>query len=133
MRTTLYPPLVADHGTISVKRGGAQQLTLRAGAAHAGRVYQLAGSLTGTRPGFRLAGLDVALNPDAYFVHTVKVGAPPITPASGRLDASGEGRAALALPPLPASLVGVKAHHAFVLLAPAPIYTSNAARVELVP
>lgn len=79
------------------RSGGTQTLRLRAGAGHAGRSYAILGSVTGTRPGMRLLGLQIPLHPDAYTSLAASGGPPVFHTFQGRLDASGGATASLAL------------------------------------
>jgi len=100
---------------VSVAAGGTVDLDLVAGVEHAGRVYVVLGSASGTDPGFDVAGVHVPLNPlDFYFTHTLKASGGPLTPALGALDAQGRADVAFALPAgLDPALAGLTLHHAF--------------------
>jgi len=105
--------LTASPHALRAAVGGSQVLGLRAGLAHAGQAYWLVGSLSGIRPGFRLFGFDVPLNPDAYTVLTLSpLGAPYYVGFQGQLDAAGRATATLALP---AGLPALTVQHAFVV------------------
>jgi hypothetical protein len=112
------PSLLADAGVVSLSQGVAQGLQLGACLEHAGDFYFLAGSATGTSPGFVLGGLPVPLNPDAYFLHTLShPGSPPLATSFGVLDAWGKGSSSCALPPgSQATLAGLTLHHAYAVL-----------------
>jgi hypothetical protein len=84
----------------------------------AGDVYALAGTASGTTPGFAFGAFAVPLNPDAYFLHTVNhAGSPPLSASLGLLDAYGRATAGFALPPgSDPALSGLELHHAYALL-----------------
>jgi len=130
-RTRLLP-LTAEGGQISVSGGGTQELTLDAGPAHAGKLYLVAGSLSGTSPGTPLPLVTVPLNQDSYLVLSItKANQAPFVNTFGVLDGQGRGSAAIALPPGTGivGLAGLTAHHAFVALDPvtaAAEFASNA-------
>jgi hypothetical protein len=112
------PSLLADASSVSLSQGGAQGLQLGACLEHAGDLYFLAGSATGTSPGFVFGGLPVPLNPDAYFLYTLNhPGSPPLATSFGVLDAWAKGSSSFALPPdSPATLAGLTLHHAYAVL-----------------
>lgn len=128
--------LTASPATISVSAGGQQDFTLAAGAAAAGLPYLLAGSLSGTVPGFAVGGFTVPLNPDDYFTYTLSFpNVFPLSNSSGLLDASGAASASLTLPGgLPPSLAGLIAEHAYAVVGPGGlVHVSNPERLRLVP
>ena len=140
---TAIPPggaLAGTPDTISTTAGGTQDLLLSAGSPNAGRLYALVGSISGTAPGFPLApGLLLPLNivGDAYFLVTVNSPSTTLVNPVNVLDAAGHASAAFTLPvgigvTFPA-LVGVTAHHAFVLITPAIDFASNAVPCTLLP
>lgn len=131
-------PLNGSPLALSIAAGGAQQLALRAGAEHAGRVYLLSGSASGTAPGFPLPPLLVPLNFDAYTQFLLGApNAPPLQPSLGFLDARGEANSAFTLPPgSVAAMLGPQLHHAYVLLdlgSGQLVFASNAVSVQLEP
>ena len=119
--------------------GGTAQLTLSAGAEHAGRLYLVLGSTSGTAPGLPIDDLLLPLNPDAYFQFTLaNPGGGVLTDALDFLDAGGQASAALAIPaganPV---LAGSAADHAYVVIdvpgTGALSFASNAVGTELLP
>ena len=112
------PHLLADADAVSVSQGGIQNHQLGACAEHAGDLFLLAGSTTGTSPGFTFSGLPVPLNPDAYFLFTVNhPGTPPLAGSFGLLDAFGLAEASFSLPPgSAATLAGLVVNHAYAVL-----------------
>jgi hypothetical protein len=132
-------PLSADVDTVSIAAGGAQQLTLDAGTAHAGQLYLVLGSVNGSAPGIPFGDVRVPLNYEpVYFVHTAaSPGAWPLFGSLGTLDALGRGSARFDLGgrPVPAGVAGTTVHHAYVLFdAGLQLrYASNAVRVRILP
>ena len=126
---------------ISLAAGGSQSWQLDAGAALSGLPYLVLGTASGTSPGTTVSGLQLDLNVDAYTLFTVKH--PNTTFLSntlGVLDANGEASAGLNVPAAAdPSLVGVKLHHAYLVLELIPgvtlnaVATSNPVAVTLVP
>jgi hypothetical protein len=132
------PSVLADATSVSLSQGGVQSLQLGACQDHAGDLYVLAGSATGTSPGFLLAGKAVPLNADPYFLFSLKHrNAPPLGGSTGVLDASGKANAAFALPPgTDPGLAGLVLHHAYCVLDAATLQVeavSDAVPVALVP
>ena len=108
------------HGApeVSAASGGIQNLYLRAGTAHAGELFLILGSLSGTSPGLPIPGttLTLPLNYDPYTgLLFSSSGAGFVTPFSGTLDAQGEANSLLAIPAGTNPVhVGKAFHHAFV-------------------
>ncbi len=131
------PSLLADGPSVSLTLGGSQTLELGACLEHAGDLYVLAGSATGTRPGFAFAGFDVPLNLDAYFLHTLTQPGFPLTAPIGVFDAFGRAHASFALPAgFEPTLAGLTLHHAYAVLDPATLAleaVSPAVPVALLP
>ncbi len=98
---------------LALLAGDTLTLTLDAGAANAGKVYFLRGSITGCSPGIRLAGTRIPLNArnDPYFAYSRQ---------SGRLDGAGRALIQIQLPPVQpgdalAALKDRTLSHAFVI------------------
>jgi len=130
-------PLTADVVAATIQ-GGKQKLALAAGKAHAGKVYLVLGTLSGTMPGVKLGSLTLPLNADAYFGLTLtNPNAPPLASSLGFLSAEGNGSTSFAFPPsTPPALVGMTLHHAFAVLdvrASSIDFTSNAVRLDIYP
>jgi hypothetical protein len=130
--------LSANAAELSVSSGGTQSLALHAGSAHAGEVYWVIGSTSGTAPGSPLGAFTLPLNLDSYFTFTLTHANSPALPGSfGNLDASGAASAAIVLPAASSpSLVGAQGQHAFATLDAATLSvtgTSNPVAVTLVP
>lgn len=115
--------------------GGTQSWALDAGVANANRFYILAGTLSGTRPGFTLGGWNVPLNQDSWFqVSLLAANGAVYTNSWGLLDANGKANASFNFPAGFGWMNGALIHHAFVVLDMAtvqPIYVSNPTSVKL--
>lgn len=108
----------ASPTSLPLPEAGNQYMHLAAGPARAGDVYWIFGSATGTAPGIQLGSVLLPLVPDAYSVHTIKVGLPLFQNTLGLLDADGNATASLQLPPnLDPSLAGAQLFHAYILYA----------------
>ena len=123
--------------TFSVSAGGPRRMELHPGPAYAGRVYLLAGSLTGTA-GIPVGSVTVPLTADVYTNFTIAhPNTPPLQNSFGMLDAQGEAMATFSTPPgaISASLIGTSVWHAFGLITPSGTldYASNAVKLDLVP
>ena len=114
-------PLTTDRLEASLAQGSVTSFALNAGAQHGGESYLLAGSASGTQPGFALDGVLVPLQPDAYLNLTiVKANQPPFGSTLGQLDPGGAGAASLTLPAgLTPSLAGLTLNHAWIAFDPA--------------
>ncbi|TAJ16621.1 MAG: hypothetical protein EPO68_10785 [Planctomycetota bacterium] len=136
--------LTADIGTlfhtapeISTAAGGSQDLLLRAGPAHAGEIWVMVGSISGTNPGTAVPGtsLTLPLVLDAYS-SAILAGGAPLSKVIGVLTPLGIGQSTLALPAgVAAALAGTVVHHAYVALDANGAFThaSNAAALRLAP
>jgi hypothetical protein len=131
-----WPLLGTDTESISLASGGAQVMTLDAGAAHADALYLVLGSASGVAPG--LAGdTHVPLNFDAYLHWTLLHPNTLIAASFGFLDGAGGGVASVSLPggAFP-DLAGVELFHAYLVIDPVPVElvaASNAALLRLLP
>ena len=130
--------LSVDSSVIDLAAGGSQDFDLSAGAAHAGMLYLLLGSLSGTSPGLSLGASVLPLNLDAYFELTLNnPNAAPLSQSLSLLDGAGEGQAVFGLPPASSpALAGLTAHHAYLVIdtlsagSPTIAFTSNAQPVS---
>lgn len=130
-------PLYAYPPEVSLSAGGHQDWNVDAGAAFAGHVYWVLGSLVPNGS----AVVDAAVLPlglDEYTVLTVQFKNSPTFPGSlGLLDAAGRASAAFVAPPASdPGLAGLSLYHAFVVLDPVTVLgetASNLTRVLLVP
>jgi outer membrane protein assembly factor BamB len=131
------PSLVGQPDALSTAAGGTQDLLLRADAWLAGALYLVAGSLSGTEPGFAFGPLHVPLNPDPYFFITLGSPASPLFYGLGQLDAAAQAKARLVIPPgVAAALVGTSVAHAYGVLDPlsgTAEFASNPVMLELLP
>lgn len=112
------PALFAQALYFSIITGGQQQLAIDVGVAHAGELYLTLGSLSGTQPGLPVAGFQLPLNLDGYFLYSLQnPGSPFLMGSFGTLSATGTGTTTIAVPAgLAPSLIGLTAHHAAVIL-----------------
>jgi len=130
--------LNASPSSIPIATGGEQVLDLVAGAAHAGRLYFVLGSATGTVPGLPVDGLSLPLNFDVYFSLTLSLPNSSLFVATlGFLDGEGRAQARIHMPPsLPIAAVALHLDHAYLVLDPIAeqvVLTSNAVGLDLVP
>jgi hypothetical protein len=114
-------PLIAFPDALKMLAPLPQKQVIAAGAEHAGRMYWMLGTKSGTAPGFVFDGISVPLNPDVYLDYTLAHPGGSLLPASvGVLD--DEGRAVSwflwpdGLVSLP--LIGTELHHAFGVVDP---------------
>lgn len=126
------PPLYADGFVLDAAAGGAQTFALDAGVAHAGELFIMVGTLSGTAPGTPLGSLSVPINVDAYTTLLLTTGSIPLAPKFGLLDANGQASAVLNLAPgLANAYVGQTAHHAFVTFGVGYTFASNAVPITI--
>jgi hypothetical protein len=99
--------------TLPRTTGGRQSLALQPGPNHAGRSYWIFGSITGIKPGVRVLGLDIPLNPDLYTDILIGgPGAPFFFGFQGQLDGNGRASASIVVP---AGVPSLTLQHAFVV------------------
>lgn len=97
--------------------GGTQSWELSAGVANAGRLYVIAGTLSGTRPGFTFGGANVPLNQDFWFPLSLQAANGPVyTNSWGLLDGNGHASASFNFPAGFGWMQGALFHHAFLVL-----------------
>lgn len=123
-----FASLAGDVSEVPIT-GGSQALTLDAGPDQAGKIFYVAGTLSGTAPGVSFGNVHVPLNPDAYTVNPGLVAG-----YLGVLDATGSSTATFVLPPgVSPSLVGTTLHHAYVTFGSSQLldFASNAVAVTL--
>lgn len=133
-----WGPLVGDVQTVDPATGGVQTLSVRAGAALAGKRYLVLGSLTGTFPGMLVGGHLIPLDRDWYTHRTLTQPDPPLSGSTGTLDAAGAARAAFTVSAGDwTAVAGITVYHACVVLDPADprtvLLASNAVPVVLGP
>ena len=88
------------------------------------------------RQGFSFDGVAIPLNPSVYGIHTLThPNQAPLAASLGTLDANGAASASFGLPAGAGSaLVGLQAHHAFVLFPGGDVvFASNAMPLDLQP
>ena len=130
--------LDAYPASISLGAGGKQTMDLSFGTAHAGELYLMLASASGTAPGTALGGgLVLPLNADALTTWTfLNINHAPYATTLGTLDAQGHARTSITMPPgiLP-GLAGLTINHAAISLnlGGIPTSTSNAATVSFLP
>lgn len=114
------PTLWAEQYEISTGTGGSAELVLGAGVAHAGELYVVAGTLSGTEPGFDVVGLHVPLNWDQFTNWTIQMaGGGYFQSFVGTLDGQGDARATFDTQgPLDLSWIGLEASFAYATVPP---------------
>lgn len=124
----------ADRTDLPTSTGGVQQLSLRAGSANRGKVYQVLGSSTGTSPGiFFPNNVYLPLFADSYTQHTMVPSAGVHIAFVGVLDGDGNASAQFSIPAIAPDVIGVQLWHAFLVMGDlTPIFASNAVPVVLV-
>jgi len=128
----------ASQETLSVSAGGTVDFDLRAGSEQAGVMYLLAGTLSGSTPGFPVQGFTVPLNVDSYLRYTTQMVTNPYhTNNFGALDGVGNAASTFTLPAgVQMSLIGQKLHYAYMVADLGPFQmraVSNAVEIEFVP
>jgi len=123
---------------VPISTGGTQSLSLFVGAAHAGKLYFLIGSASGTAPGIVLDSQLLPLNIDTYTLLTAaNPNQPPLGNSLGLLDGNGAASMTFSLPAgaVSPAAVGLVLHHAVAVLSPATSVdlASNAVSIELIP
>lgn len=114
------PTIVGIPASVSLATGGVQLLAVSASALSAGATYLIAGSSSGTAPGFFAGPFFVPLNPDPWFDFTIQnPNVPPLANSLGLLTISGTATATLTVPPgLPPSLAGIVVNHVVGVVTP---------------
>jgi hypothetical protein len=123
-----------DDATLRRPNGGRQILQLDAGPEHAGRMYLLVGSRSGTSPGIALRSWRLPLNLDPYFKRTVgQANMGPFTNNLGVLDGEGRATVTFELPRFYDPALADLYHHAFVVFAPTKgfVHVSNAVNLRV--
>ena len=102
---------------ISLAAGGSQTMDINAGPTHAGRLYFVLGSATGTAPGLSSNGVTLPLNYDAYMQLTINKPNKFIVGSLGTLDASGGSSASFNVTPgVDPTLAGLVLNHAYIVI-----------------
>ena len=113
-----------------------ERLEIERGPAHAGHLYWLVGSMSGTSRGIQFRGSRIPLDFDSYFATLVRGPNQGLfTNNFGVLDAAGRASVILEVPPeLHADYVGLNLDHAFVEFGPAGLeHVSNAVALRFGP
>ena len=119
------PWLHAEPAQLSALAGGSQSFALDAGGERAGLPYLVVGSLSGTAPGTPLGPHLLPLNVDAYLALSLaSANSGSFQNTLGLLDSAGQAHAQLVLP-AHAALIGLLAHHAYVVLGAGVEFVSN--------
>jgi hypothetical protein len=111
-------PLAQDLPSVRVTRAEVAALTLDAGAQHAGKVFLLLGSFTGTSPGLPLPPVTLPLNFDPYLALLAGNPNALIGNSMGVLDPNGRATATFYGMRLPQAAGGTLVHHAYLVFAP---------------
>ncbi len=129
--------LTVDVASLSIAGGGVQRLSIDAGVARAGGIYLVAGTASGTAPGFDLGAVHVPLNFDAYSLASLGMANQgPFAGTLGVLDANGRATAAIVLPAAavnPAQAGLQLDHAALVLVTTTPTFATGTAPLILAP
>lgn len=110
--------LSAGRSSLSLEKGGSQDMALRATSAHGSKFYLILGSASGDKPGIALgAAGTLPLNADAWFEFTLaNPNVLPLVATLGRLNSSGGGLPSFRIPPMfEPGLRGTQLHHAAVV------------------
>lgn len=130
-------PLAASSATVSLAAGGQADFVLDAGPQHAQEMFWMLGSITGTSPGLPLGPLVLPLQADPYLMFLAQnPNTQPLANGFGLLDVAGKATARFDLPAnVPAGLLGLQLHHAYLTLSPfnVPQFVSNAVTFVLGP
>ena len=106
--------LVGMPSSLSATTGGTHTMYLDAGAANAGSLYLVAGTTSGTRPGFMLGGHNVPLNLDWWLnLSCTAANTTVYGNTMGLLDAQGRATATFNFPVGYPYFAGTGFHHAF--------------------
>ncbi len=127
-------PLEADKEELNCWEGGEVTFSLDAGDEHAGRLFALFGSLSGSTPGTVLPGGEVLpINWDGFTGHLLRlaISGHPWVPFIGNLDGDGKAEAVLTVPPNSPFPGNLPATFAFCLAQPFD-FVSNPVEVMLI-
>jgi len=131
-----FHSLIGSGTELSLAAGGLVRLELQAGPALAGEVFIVLGTGSGTVPGLKFGGLELTLNPDPYFFHTLNEPSTlPLFHSIGTLDQEGVAETIFFMPPgIDPILAGLLLHHAGAVLDPStylPELTTTAFPLQL--
>lgn len=108
--------LQADTASIPAT-GGTQSFAMDAGAANAGKLYFVAGSISGIRPGFDILGAHIPLNNDVWFsLSTMAANSATYPNSWGLLDGNGRATSAFVFPSGFPGFLGTTFHHACAVI-----------------
>jgi hypothetical protein len=106
--------LLATPSSLSATAGGVQTMELDAGAANGTNLYLVAGTTSGTRPGFDLGGQHVPLNLDWWLnLSCTAANSAVYVNTYGVLDLQGRATASFHFPAGYGYFAGLTFHHAF--------------------
>jgi hypothetical protein len=127
------PGLMVDQRLVSFTAAETVNFALNAGPAHAGRIYILVGTMSGTSPGTPLPGglATIPINYDSFCNLTLTRGAPIFTNFFGVLDGDGQAMATLNIPAGSGIPPGARMHYAYAL-AGAWDFASHAVAVDVI-
>ncbi|MEX1025597.1 MAG: integrin alpha [Planctomycetota bacterium] len=110
--------VTTDTHAISLVAGGEQSLEVDCGAAHAGAIYLVLGTMSGVQSGLALGSHVLPLVPDAWFLFTLAHPNTVLADSLGQLDGAGRATVTITLPPTANSvLAGLTFHHAAIVFA----------------
>ena len=123
-----------DACQVSVANGGTQGWSLDAGSTHAGQLYFIGGSLTGTA-GIPTGSVVVPLTLDSYTIYSLaNPNVAPLLNTFGTLDGAGQATASFSIGAglLPVGLIGTRGYHAFAALNASLVgnFASNAVAID---
>lgn len=104
------------HGA-RVRTTDRQNMTLDAGIEHAGKIYLMLGTVSGTSPGTPLGAVHLPLNYDFYFDWLARLPNTIVQGSLGTLDAAGQASASFRMiNAIPLSMAGTVMHHAYIVI-----------------
>lgn len=121
---------------ISAAAGGTQSLYLNAKPVHAGEIYIVAGTLSGTSPGTAVGTFLVPINLDFYTnIILSNENLPPFGNTLGILDSAGRSVATISVAPGIPGIAGIVFHHIYATLntSGALTFVSEPAALTIVP
>ena len=131
----LVPTMTSETATASSSRNESQRLDFNAGPQHAGSMYLLLGSQSGTGPGFSSGSVHVPLNWDAYTNLTLRsYNKGAFGRTMGHLDSDGRASSTVSFGAAPLSMVGLTLHHSMLVIEDGRlVMASNAVSVQVLP
>lgn len=101
--------------SVSATTGGSHRLAIDR-PADAGKVYFIAGTTSGTRPGFPVANAVIPLNVDAWTYSSLGAVNSTYSANFGVLDNNGSASSTLTVPPGVPAFIGTLFHHSCIVL-----------------